>query len=186
MNGTLDESANTCTFDYPELSLAPDEQWIEARPLSTDMETCVVVYEIGTAAKEESPSEDRSPSDGSSSVEEARPAGNHDESLALLTPEKDEGSTLASASGSGSAYFRAYWHDAVHLKVTEAHANIDWSWDGSCVTSSSGNLLGAHFPLGNDQSLTVFHFILSTSTPIIRTPCFVLGSISTTSMTMSK
>lgn len=37
-----------------------------------------------------------------------------------------------------SGHYRVWWEDVVNLKVHATRSNIAWMWNGSCVSSASG------------------------------------------------
>lgn len=112
----------SCTFAFPALTLAPDEDRIEARQLSIDYTDCTTEIEIGIPRVLH-----QDPQEGSSTT--ARMASDSSPTAG--------GSVLA--TGSGSGYFKVWWEDPVNLDVHSVTTNISWAWDGTCVNASSGS-----------------------------------------------
>lgn len=123
----------TCEFPGPDLDLAPDQQAVAAYLVSVNTSNCTEVVQIGTPASTFTDSSDmdtatQDPIDltGTGAVSSAR-------TTAKASP--DSATTLYSSS----AYFRVAWYDVIGLKVNEDRSNISWSWDRTCVRSSSGS-----------------------------------------------
>jgi hypothetical protein len=139
-----------CSFEFPDLELAPDDIAIEARQIETNFTDCTTKVEIGTPA-----ATDGQPQSGGTSVRETikpgapaatRPGG--------IAPSPSPGSSATSArsattSGNGTSaallatqstgYWRVWWEDVINLRVHEVKTNVRWSWDGfSCVWGYSG------------------------------------------------
>lgn len=113
-----------CTFGIPDLALGAGQSAIEARQIETNFGNCTTKIEIGTPRVR-----DETPVGGASASELARPRP-------TARPSSDAAS-IAAVSSSG--YYRLWWDDFIHIKVHEVKSNISWTWDGSCVTASSGS-----------------------------------------------
>lgn len=122
----------TCTFAYPVLSLEPDESAVEARPVQIDFEKCVQTVEIGTPPASSLDEE----SEGVLATEEFKTIGRSGTLDGQRASTSGDGVTLA-ASGSATVYYEVRWEDLVHIDTTRTRAYLTWSWNGSCVTSSS-------------------------------------------------
>lgn len=126
--------AGDCRFSFPTLELGPDETAIEARPVSTDLRACTQVIEIGTppaASLVDEPNEDATSitrpfttrSTPSTKTSGWNTTASNDNSLALLA--------------TATVYFEVRWEDIIHADVNRTRAYLQWTWNGTCVTSSS-------------------------------------------------
>lgn len=113
-----------CTFRLPELELAPSGTAIEARQLDTNFADCTTTVEVGTPLTDADAA-----TEGTFDNEVATPVGRASRS------DDQFGVTATSSSG----YYRVWWEDVINLRVHEVKTNISWTWDGSCVTASSGS-----------------------------------------------
>jgi hypothetical protein len=133
LQGTHTSDGLGCQFSFPDLSLAQGQQAVGAQLVSTDYTTCTEVVETGTPAT--IPTDDS----GMDSATQDAASGTATASSADTSAEASPYSATTASSGSGSAYFVVRWFDVVGLKVTGTRSNVSWSWNGSCVTSSSGS-----------------------------------------------
>jgi hypothetical protein len=111
-----------CVFTIPQLSLAPDQSIIEARQVATNFTDCTTTVEIGTPV-----TEDDRPEGGTFDSDPARSLG----------AARDGDAQINAVSSSG--YYRVWWEDVINIRVHEVKTNISWTWDGICVTASSGS-----------------------------------------------
>lgn len=111
-----------CSFELPQLELAPDEAAIEARQVETNFTDCTTKVEVGI------PSGAATKRSGGRSVTETVKPG---------SPATDGPITIAATQSAG--YYHVWWVDVIGLKVHEVKSNVRWSWDGSsCVWGESG------------------------------------------------
>lgn len=124
-----------CEFSLPTLSLGPTESAVEARLVSIDESTCTQEVLIGTPPTD---ALNRSDSGGASFVEVFNEGGPVDSQMSSGSESKTGSSAAAvAAASSATAYYEVRWHDVVHLTTHYTRANTEWTWNGSCVTSSS-------------------------------------------------
>lgn len=121
----------TCTFSFPVLRLGPNEDAKEARLLKLDVPACVQYVEIGIPP-ESHDSVSLTTDEGAFYLEEFRES----ETGSPALPSGPRFAPL-STSGSSTAYYEVRWHDKVNITVNYTRAYVSWSWNGSCVTSSS-------------------------------------------------
>lgn len=116
-----------CVFTIPDLTLEPGQSALEARPVETDFRECVQEVEIG-----EPPSE---------ALDQDLPAGGtyatEQFSANRGAPISQRSAVALAASGTDTAYYEIRWHDLYEITTTRTRAYLEWSWNGSCVTSSS-------------------------------------------------
>lgn len=115
-----------CTIQPPTLYLAPDEDAVESRQTEMDFRSCTARYEIGTPSRTP-----QAIGGGESSTTEA----------VSEDPTAYHSGADTAALGSTSGYFEQRWHDPPHATVNSDRSTISWSYDGVCVTSSSGSAL---------------------------------------------
>jgi hypothetical protein len=106
-----------CKISTPKLKLAPTAPAIQADEVSVDPATCASQWQVGTPVSVEQP---LGPDDSSASADAV-------------------GSTDSPSLASSSGYERAWTTDVVGITLTSDQSNVSWSWNGSCVTSSSGS-----------------------------------------------
>lgn len=96
---------------------------VEARQLSIDLEACVETIEIGTPVDSH-----EEPADGTS---DARSSG-----FVGATERAEEFSSLATTN---SIEMKVRWEDVVNLDVNKTHSRMTFTYDGGCITNSSGS-----------------------------------------------
>ena len=120
-----------CTFDMPQVELAPDETAIEARQIETNYTTCTTKVEIGT------PTDAATTAPSTKSVTETAKAGSPAAPTANTVRSTDAAAGILATQSAG--YYRVWWEDVIHARVHEVKSNVRWSWDGSsCVWGYSG------------------------------------------------
>jgi hypothetical protein len=123
----------TCEFPGPDLELAPDQQAVAAYLVSVDNSNCTEVVQIGTPASTFSDYSDMDTA--TQDPVDLTGTGMVSSASTTATASRDSAATLYSSS----AYFRVAWYDWLGWKVNEDRSNISWSWDQTCVRSSSGS-----------------------------------------------
>lgn len=114
-----------CDFDIPPLELKPNESAVEVRQVGIDVTNCTTIYERGMPT-----TNPQDPSDGVRGSGKAMAATQSDPDVSQLSA-----ATLYSSSG----YTRGWQTDIVNLTVNWLRSDISWSYDYSCVRSSSGS-----------------------------------------------
>jgi len=115
-----------CSFDAPKLTLAPDQQAVEADQIAVDPSTCNAIWQVGTPE------------------------------AVVSTPDVDAGAELVGASASAGAicndctsakakkltsssgYERGWVTDPPGITLASTKSTLSWSYDGTCVRSGSG------------------------------------------------
>ena len=115
-----------CVNSAPVLSLAPGQRSVSADVVAADPATCDVTWQIG-APSTSIPSAAR-PADGTSA-----------QSPATVVTAPAAATVSPATTYSASGYERAWFNDAPGLELNEVKSNLSFSYNRSCVTSSSGS-----------------------------------------------
>lgn len=113
----------TCVFSPPPLELKPGETAVHERQVQVNLTRCSTVVERGVPIEPT-----RFPTDGSEVAEVAV-----EQTTSGTAPGNEANATTS------SGYYRVWWEDVVNIHVHRTTSNIAWTWNGTCVTSSSGS-----------------------------------------------
>jgi hypothetical protein len=116
-----------CAFQLPSLELSPKQRVVQSRQTSIDYSTCVSTYVTGV------------PITGKPVPVEASGSEEYAASTAAPSRPDDRASRTRSLLATSSGYYRIWWEDFVGLDLHTTKSIINWTWNGSCVTTGSGS-----------------------------------------------
>jgi hypothetical protein len=130
-----------CTWSVPTL----EGTNVEARQISADWSTCTSTIEIGTP---QSASDGPDTSDGTAADVPAEIGDEPENPLCVpgdpypvcvaraQTPTQT--ATTSTTADTGRGRYVVGWEDFIHIDVTKVRSHLTWTYDDSCVRSSSG------------------------------------------------
>jgi len=114
-----------CSFESPNLKLAPEQDAVEADQIAVDPRTCTAIWQIGTPAA-------------------VVPTVNVDAGATLAGPSVSAGAACNSCTTapgklkSASGHEKGWVTDPPGITLASTQSTLSWAYDGNCVRSGSG------------------------------------------------